>query len=587
MADDPFELEGVEPLKLIGTGGFGEVWLSLQTNIDRKVAMKVGHAPIDDETIQIRFERECIALGRLSGHPNIVDVFTAGLLKDGRPYLMLEYVSGGTLWQRLNRAKIDEQTLSRIGVELAAALSVAHTAGVLHRDLKPENVLLRPDGQAVLGDFGIARLHDSDNTTTHGITASVAYAPPEVLAGEPASMASDLYGIGICLLTAATQSVPFLKKADESVHPIINRVLAESPPDLSEYGYSEEFAAIVDQLLSKESKERPLSAEVVHELLAPLTVAAAAESPSTPMVDVDPESEPIDDLAAGGGATVEPTPSAARISQAVRTAPPSGSFRSSDSLAADLAPTANERTVAAPRRRDRSDAVRLLGATFGAVLLLGGLLVFALNRYTDFSFSTGSSDAGPPTASTTVGTSVSTTVEAISPEPLLLPLVLGDTGLSAESAIEVDTAGPNSSQFCDVTPTTTGLVDWVGETLADPVGYPLVYQQLARFETAEDASSYVSTYLPATSCTEWTIPASGDGPPIVLEPVRVAPAQALGDESGEVVFDGTSGDTELHGRVAIVRVDGVVYTLSINSLDEGDLDMLDELFALAVSRLDF
>ncbi|MEM9566268.1 MAG: protein kinase, partial [Actinomycetota bacterium] len=122
-----FELDGFEPIKRIGGGGFGDVWLARQTNVDRQVAVKVGHAPIQDETIRLRFDRECKALGRLSGHPNIIDVYTAGSLGDGRPYLVLEYISGGTLWQRLKRSPLNEDELISIGGQLAGALHVAHS----------------------------------------------------------------------------------------------------------------------------------------------------------------------------------------------------------------------------------------------------------------------------------------------------------------------------------------------------------------------------------------------------------------------------------------------------------------------------
>ena len=108
-----FALEGFEPIKRIGGGGFGDVWLARQTNVDREVAVKVGHAPIQDDVIKLRFDRECKALGRLSGHPNIVDVFTAGSLDDGRPYLVLEYIDGGTLWQRLKQAPMADDELIR------------------------------------------------------------------------------------------------------------------------------------------------------------------------------------------------------------------------------------------------------------------------------------------------------------------------------------------------------------------------------------------------------------------------------------------------------------------------------------------
>ena len=88
----------------LGGGGFGDVWLARQTNVDRQVAIKVGHSAIQDETIRLRFDRECKALGRLSGHPNIVDVYTAGSLK---PTVGLTWCwstsDGGTLWQRLKK----------------------------------------------------------------------------------------------------------------------------------------------------------------------------------------------------------------------------------------------------------------------------------------------------------------------------------------------------------------------------------------------------------------------------------------------------------------------------------------------------
>lgn len=255
-----FQLDGFEPIKRIGGGGFGDVWLARQTNVDREVAVKVGHAPIRDETIRLRFERECKALGRLSGHPNIIDVYTAGTLGDGRPYLVLEFVNGGTLWQSLKRAPFNDDELIAIGSHLAAALHVAHSAGVLHRDLKPENILMRTTGEAVLGDFGIARLQDGAATTSAAITASVAYAAPEVLSGKRATVASDLYGVGVCLLAAIIRSVPYVEKSDSSIHPIINRVLSDAHPDLRRHGVSEELAAIIDSLLAKDPAMRPPSA---------------------------------------------------------------------------------------------------------------------------------------------------------------------------------------------------------------------------------------------------------------------------------------------------------------------------------------
>jgi serine/threonine protein kinase len=270
-----FELDGFEPIRRIGGGGFGDVWLARQTNVDRQVAVKVGHAPIQDEIIKLRFDRECKALGRLSGHPNIIDVYTAGTLNDGRPYLVLEYVDGGTLWQQLKRTPIEEQRLLSVGEQLASALHEAHSSGVLHRDLKPENILMRSSGEAVLGDFGIARLQDGANTTSAAITASVAYAAPEVLGGTKASVASDIYGIGICLLAAILRSVPFVDKADKSIHPIISRVMSEQPPELKGRGVSAETADLVGLLLQKNPAHRPPDAVTVQRMFAELRASAS------------------------------------------------------------------------------------------------------------------------------------------------------------------------------------------------------------------------------------------------------------------------------------------------------------------------
>ncbi|MDH4276505.1 MAG: serine/threonine protein kinase [Acidimicrobiia bacterium] len=267
-----FALDGFEPIKRIGGGGFGDVWLARQTNVDREVAVKVGHAPIQDDIIRLRFDRECKALGRLSGHPNIVDVFTAGSLDDGRPYLVLEYIDGGTLWQRLKQSPVTDDELIRIGYQLADALARAHSSGVLHRDLKPENILMRSSGDAVLGDFGIARLQDGMNTTSAAITASVAYAAPEVLGGTQATAASDLYGVGVCLLAAVMRSVPFVDKGDKSIHPIISRVMSEEPPDLRSRGVSEDLAKLIESLLQKNPNLRPVSAADVQEMFQSLTV---------------------------------------------------------------------------------------------------------------------------------------------------------------------------------------------------------------------------------------------------------------------------------------------------------------------------
>lgn len=414
-----FELDGFEPIERIGGGGFGDVWLARQTNVDRKVAVKVGHAPIQDNIIKLRFERECKALGRLSGHPNIIDVYTAGTLGDGRPYLALEYIDGGTLWERLRRDTFSEVDLCRLGEQISGALSVAHSAGVLHRDLKPENILMRSNGDAVLGDFGIARLQDGANTTSAAITASVAYAAPEVLGGTKASAASDLYGLGVCLLAAILQSVPFVDKKDDSIHPIINRVMSENHPSLRNRGLSTELTDVIDSLLAKTPEHRPQSADETLEVFQdlhyrrrrePAATAGGATlggddnggastelRPSSAAVGLSPgplgtsttgeQAKPAAPTSVapsyGGGSTFgersAPRPTSARPKPAWERAP-AGSANSARSISTNSRVDGGFERVGAGPLGQVSPKVRAFAAAYVLTLVVGLILIFLLSQ---------------------------------------------------------------------------------------------------------------------------------------------------------------------------------------------------------------
>ncbi len=661
MSDEiPFELQGFEPISRIGGGGFGEVWLARQSNIDRKVAVKVGHAPIDDKTVQLRFERECIALGRLSGHPNIIDVFTAGQMDDGRPYLVLEFVNGGTLWQRLQRGPLSEPELCRVGSQLCDAIGVAHGAGVLHRDLKPENVLLRQNGEAVLGDFGIARLHDGANTTSHAITASVAYAAPEILSGKSASVSSDLYGIGICLLASILRSVPFVQKTDESIHPIINRVLTDKPPDLRRHGISDGLSHAVGALLEKNPNKRPATAEEAKKLIElaanppppaavtePPAAAAspAAPSPATtvvpgsndptrpPSVLGSPATAPVADANATQISTgAMPTPSKQRPVSSppgglpANPIPPSGDPTDGRFPAATgptppgpaqgtgpvnyaaggrsdgtgrpalqsqpYAPASGPPTYLTNKPSNPSDKIRVFGAAFGATLLLGGLLIFGISRF--------SGDDDPADTTTTVAlettsteagagdTTESTPSTTAAPVAFALPLALEDLRFGDDANTSPDTEGPDSSQFCDNTPVTVGLSEWEGVSYSEAAGYPLVFQQLARFDTAAQATAYVTSYMATVNCSEWTIPGDDGTPDVAIRPEIVAnPPTVYGDETREIVFEGNADIVTVVARASLMRKGADVFLLTVTSILDADLNDLDRLLGLAAERLDF
>jgi serine/threonine-protein kinase len=189
----------------IGHSGMSEVWLATDLELDRPVALKLL-APNADRQ---RFDREARAAAALA-HPNINQLFDFGET-EGRPYMVLEFLPGGTLEDQLadDRPLPDEQT-ARIVRDLADGLAHAHANGLIHRDLKPSNVLFDSEGRAKIADFGIAHMGDAGTLTEAGtVLGTAAYISPEQAAGEPASTASDVYSFGVILFRMLTGRLPF------------------------------------------------------------------------------------------------------------------------------------------------------------------------------------------------------------------------------------------------------------------------------------------------------------------------------------------------------------------------------------------
>jgi hypothetical protein len=246
-----------------------------------------------------------------------------------------------------------------------------------------------------------------------------------------------------------------------------------------------------------------------------------------------------------------------------------------------------------------SDRIRLFGAAFGATLLFGGLLLFVLVKLTgpgsgisattdSTTSTTANGQALVPGSSITVGSTPPSVVDKTLTGPLTLPLALADLHLDSSSATSTaDDAGPSSSQYCNRTPKTDGLTDWTGESLAEPVGFPLVFQQLARFDTPAHASAYVASYVGTVNCDQWVIPASGSTPDITLRPKVTKPTTTYGDDTRGVEFQGTSSFITIYGRVALIRKSTDVYLVSITSLKQDDLADVDRLLQVAVPRLGY
>lgn len=259
-------INGFEELAEIGRGGYGVVYSAWQPEFRRRVAVKVLSLALDGEAKR-RLEREVAAVGSLSGHPHIVTVHATGTTEDGSPYLVMPLMEGGRLAEMMRAGSLDARRVTDIGVKLAGALASAHQGGVLHRDLKPDNVLLDAFGQPVLTDFGIATIAGAAANASGQVTASLAYAAPEVLSGRRPTTAADMYGLAATLLALLRGSAPFAEPADDGVAPMLARALAAPPPDLRPLGVPDAVCSAIERGLAKEPDDRWPSMSAFGEAL--------------------------------------------------------------------------------------------------------------------------------------------------------------------------------------------------------------------------------------------------------------------------------------------------------------------------------
>ncbi len=261
------EAAGFEDAEEIGRGGFGVVYRCAQRSLDRTVAIKVLSADLDQENIE-RFLREEHAMGRLSGHPNIVDILQVDVTVTGRPFIVMPFHARGSLDGLIRSSGPLAWTETvRIGVKIAGALESAHRVGILHRDVKPANILLTAYGEPQLTDFGIARVPGSFETSTNAIAGSPAFTAPEVLKGVVPTAASDVYGLGATLFCLVTGHAAFERRTGEKVVAQFLRITSEPVPDLRALDIPPDVAAAIEAAMAPEPADRPASAAEFGELL--------------------------------------------------------------------------------------------------------------------------------------------------------------------------------------------------------------------------------------------------------------------------------------------------------------------------------
>src|SRR5262245_12502500 len=201
-------------LERLGQGGMAEVYRAYQPGLDRYVAIKLLHSRLAAETGFIdRFKREAALVARLR-HPHIVQVYDFEAENEFY-YMVMELIEGSTLNAELEERHLKKRPFSLVETAhilsaLASAIDYAHARGMIHRDLKPGNIMFTAEGQAVLTDFGIARMLDPAHQTVTGvITGTPAYMSPEQGRGERGDERSDIYSLGVILYEMITGRVPF------------------------------------------------------------------------------------------------------------------------------------------------------------------------------------------------------------------------------------------------------------------------------------------------------------------------------------------------------------------------------------------
>ena len=215
---------------LLGAGGMATVYLATDRVLERQVAVKVLRPPDAQDPVFVeRFRREARAAARLN-HPNIVAVFDSGSHAD-QPYLVMEYVPGQSLAQLLARqGRLAPRRAVELAIQVSAALAAAHAQGLVHRDIKPANVLISPDGQVKVTDFGIVKASAATTLTGTGtVLGTPAYLSPEQAQGHPVDARSDLYGLGCVLYELVCGSPPFGSGTDRSPVAIATRHVRELP----------------------------------------------------------------------------------------------------------------------------------------------------------------------------------------------------------------------------------------------------------------------------------------------------------------------------------------------------------------------
>ena len=257
----------------IGVGSLAVVFRAREEATHRQVALKLlnvrdaSHASIES------FERESIALGALSSHPNIVTLYRTFRTPDGRPVLVLELCTGAVADRIHGGPGVPVTEAVTIGIKIAGALETAHRGGILHRDVKPQNILVTEFGEPALADFGVAMLQSATQTTAGLFDFTTLHAAPELLEGGGTSAATDVYELASSLYQLIAGKSAFRAYEGESPASVILRILRDPVRPLSGVDVPMALSDLLIRAMSKQMDERPPTAAEFAAELADVEIA--------------------------------------------------------------------------------------------------------------------------------------------------------------------------------------------------------------------------------------------------------------------------------------------------------------------------
>ncbi|HSP62818.1 MAG TPA: protein kinase, partial [Pyrinomonadaceae bacterium] len=258
-------------IKKLGTGGMGEVYLALDTKLNRKIAIKVLRPDsLAEENLKKRLLREAQAAAQLD-HPNICAVYDVNEV-DSITFIVMQYIDGETLAEKMERGPIPLTTALALVEQAAEGLAEAHTHGILHRDIKPHNLMITPRGQLKILDFGLAKeMHarapvDYDASTATLLSTpgravgTMPYMSPEQVQGEPLDACSDIFSLGVTFYEVLAGKHPFKDKSDAVT---MSRIILGDPIPTEQFQahVSSELQALLSKMLSKDKAARHQSAQ--------------------------------------------------------------------------------------------------------------------------------------------------------------------------------------------------------------------------------------------------------------------------------------------------------------------------------------